>query len=278
MGTIAHNLVGAEIYGEVTVTTRGAYTQVSDIEDIVGKFNELSCARRYINADECSSFGGAYKQNNKFKNLITCTTRKMERKGLDGVIINDYTNYLMTTNSSDPVRVETSDRRFVILEIPPGNKKPRAYFDNIHQRIRQGAGVHFYKYLMSRDLGSFSPQDDRPITSAAKDMMEQQIHPVASFLQQCIQTETIVVGGLGETVVTWEEGTQIMSAQFFDAFTGWCRQENHKLEINSKSFSIRAAKLLHVVTDYGPAGYKQFTLPPIDAARAHLKAAKQWAA
>lgn len=79
------------------------------IVDIVGRFNTMSCNRVFIHADECSSFGGAYKQNNKFKSIIVTDTRKLEVKGVDSMICENCCSYLMTTNSPDPVRVEQSD-------------------------------------------------------------------------------------------------------------------------------------------------------------------------
>ena len=82
-GSIIHNLVGCGIYGEVMDGTEdGSYTQILDIEDIVGKFNAISCNRLFINANECSSFGGAYKQNNKMKSVITETTADAGEEGL----------------------------------------------------------------------------------------------------------------------------------------------------------------------------------------------------
>lgn len=107
-----------------------------DIDDIVGRFNTQSCNRLFINADECSSFGGAHKQNNKLKNLITATTRKLEAKGLDGVNVCDFANYLMTTNNDDPVRVETNDRRFVVLDIKRDRRKPHTFFNRLHNCIK----------------------------------------------------------------------------------------------------------------------------------------------
>lgn len=68
-GTVADELIGKGIYGEGMDGQSGAYSYITDIDDIVGRFDTMSCNRVFINADECSSFGGAYKQNNKFKCL-----------------------------------------------------------------------------------------------------------------------------------------------------------------------------------------------------------------
>ena len=131
-GTIEHHLIGCGIYREDLEGKYGVYNQIADIDDIVGRFNSQSCNCMFINADECSSFGGAYKQNNKLKNLVTSTTRKLENKGLDPVKINAFTTYLFTTNSDKPVKVELSDRRFVIVDIPHENKPDHDTFKRLH--------------------------------------------------------------------------------------------------------------------------------------------------
>ena len=102
----------------------------------------MACMRMFINADECGSYGGAFKQSNSFKNKITASKSKMENKGLDAVPVSGYANYLLTTNNDDAVRVETSDRRFVILQVGPELKKPPAFFKKLYASIEEGAGVH----------------------------------------------------------------------------------------------------------------------------------------
>ena len=63
--------------------------QISDIDSIVGKFNSMACMRMFINADECGSYGDAFKQSNSFKNKITASKSRMENKGLDAVPVSD---------------------------------------------------------------------------------------------------------------------------------------------------------------------------------------------
>ena len=101
---------------------------------------------------------------------------------MDGIWIDDHCNYLMTTNSDYPVRVETSDRRFVILRVLLEAKMPPSLFKQLHRMIVRDDGgalaaVHFYKYLMARDLSKFDSETQRPVTLAVKEMMAQNIPP-----------------------------------------------------------------------------------------------------
>ncbi|KAK9806443.1 hypothetical protein WJX73_007645 [Symbiochloris irregularis] len=236
-GTIAHDLLGERIYGEVRNDRQGGcYAQITDIDHIVGRFNTPSCMRLFINADECSSFGGAYKQNNKFKNFITGTTRSMEAKGLDPVTISDFANVLMTSNNDDIVKVEISDRRFVILDLVNADKKPRDFFSSVHELIKGEGALHFYKYLLARDLEGFEPQDHRPVTPAARRMMASQVPLPVQFMQECAVNEQIQHPFAPESD-RWTGQTTMTSASLFSAFRVWAEKNEFKDAPDSRHFA-----------------------------------------
>ena len=233
-GTIAHDLLGERIYGEVTNDGQGGcYAQITDIDHIVGRFNTPSCMRLFINADECSSFGGAYKQNKKFKNFITGTTRSMEAKGLDPVTISDFANVLMTSNNYDIVKVEISDRRFVILDLVNADKKPCDFFNGVHELIKGEGALHFYKYLLARDLEGFEPQDHRPVTPAARRMMASQVPLPVQFIQECAVDEH----PFAPEPDRWTGQTTITSASLFSAFRAWADKNEFRDAPDSRHFA-----------------------------------------
>lgn len=162
-GSIADDLMGKQIYGESDREDGQApYVQIGDIDNMVGKFNSLACLRMFINADECGSFGGAFKQSNKFKNIITASKTKLENKGVDPIPVNDYANYLLTTNNDDAGKVETSDRRFVILDIPVHLKKPPLFFQHLHASVMRWS---WHTFLQVFD-GSRPEQLQSPTSSS----------------------------------------------------------------------------------------------------------------
>lgn len=278
-GTIGHDLMGRMIYGENTNSRSGPYAQITDIDDIVGRFNSMSCCRMYINADECSSFGGAYKQNNKFKSIITANSRKMEEKGLEGVPVDDYVNILMTTNNDDPARIETSDRRFVVLDVPDEAAKSVEFFNSLHRDIEHGnVAVHFFKFLMERDLSNFAPQTGRPVTSSAKQMMALQIPLVAGFLQECVESAAITLG-LGH-IIPWRQGDCISSLDMFAAFMEWSRTTNNNTQMSSQSFGMRLSKSINMaksrVSGGDHRGSAAYVLPTLEYVEEQLKAKNYW--
>ena len=280
-GSIAHDLVGCGIYGEVKYDAQdGCYTQITDIEDIVGKFNSQSCNRLFINADECSSFGGAYKQNNKLKSLITAESRKLEAKGLDGVTVSDHANYLMTTNNDDPVRVETSDRRFVVLDIDRTLKKSSEFFDLLHAVIADGAATDFYLHLMALTLADFNPQHHRPITSAARQMMAGQVPPPLAFIQHCADTKRLYLVGCADNLnafnqaLAWDRPMKVKSASLYAGFVAWATQGGVERKYDAGQFSKVLVKHVDIKCARGEDGQRAMEVPSVSAVIHCLKAGR----
>ena len=279
-GTIAE-LVGKHIYGESERDDGLApYVQIGDIDSIVGKFNSIACMRMFINADECGSYGGAFKQSNNFKNKITASKSKLENKGVDAVPVSDYANYLLTTNNDDPVRVETSDRRFVILQISPELKKSPKFFEKLYASIGEGAGVHLYKFLMARDLSKFVPQLHRPITAVAKRMMVQNIPPVALFLQSCVESRSFKVEMFGDGHIAWKEGQTMSTTDLYAAFEKWVGK-NPSASMDQQAFGCRLSKYVsgwkkEQVRSGPRRGERNFTLLSPEQMEATLRSWKHW--
>ena len=241
-GTIAHDLLGCGIYGEVKNNKQdGCYTQITDIDDIVGKFNSQSCGCHFINADECSSYSAAYRMNNKFKNLITASSRRLESKGVDAVTVSDATNYLLTTNNPRPIKVETSDRRFVVLVVDHERKKSPAFFKKLHECMRDGAPLHFYKLLMARELADdFDPQTHRPVTTAARAMMKEQVPPHIRFIQECADAESLpAVWGERQP---WEAPVHLSLEELYTLFVDWAKKRQTEHVTNDVHFSEDLSK------------------------------------
>ena len=67
----------------------------------------------FITGDEiCAK---AKKVSDKLKEIITRTAQNSEKKGTDLIQVNDFSNWLFTSNNFDAFKVESDDRRFGIL-------------------------------------------------------------------------------------------------------------------------------------------------------------------
>jgi superfamily II DNA or RNA helicase len=93
---------------------------------------------------------------NELKNIITQKTARIEFKGKDPVLLDDYRHYIFATNNELIFKVSESDRRYCLVECPEV-KKNTHYFDNLYSFIDNDDYItNFFMFLATKDLSNFS--------------------------------------------------------------------------------------------------------------------------
>jgi hypothetical protein len=92
----------------------GYSAHLEKIEDITKNFNAHLVNKLFIYGDEIKAASSCI--SDKLKQIITRPTQNMERKGIDAVQIDDYTNWLFTSNNKNAIKVEQGDRRLFFIE------------------------------------------------------------------------------------------------------------------------------------------------------------------
>jgi hypothetical protein len=87
--------------------------KVGNIEDITRNFNAHLVNKLFISGDEICAKATAV--SNKLKEVITRTEQNLEKKGKDAIPVDDYTNWLFTTNNYDAFKIENGDRRLEMI-------------------------------------------------------------------------------------------------------------------------------------------------------------------
>ncbi|KAI9007408.1 hypothetical protein BC832DRAFT_539542 [Gaertneriomyces semiglobifer] len=122
----------------------------------------------FVLGDEVA-FAGGHKTNNKLKSLITQVWQKLEKKGVDSVMIDAFMNFVFLSNQDNCVRVEESDRRYFVKESSSCQCGNEEYFKKLALSLTQEVADHYYTYLMSIDLTGFNPRKV-PDTQEKEDM------------------------------------------------------------------------------------------------------------
>lgn len=134
------------------------YSQNSNAERVFGKFNGLLEAKTLINLDE-AFWGGDKKLEGQIKNQITETTQTIEKKTLNTYNINDYCNYIITTNNDWFAGVDEEDRRYFCLELSNEySGRTSAKNEKYFETIRNVPIEAFAKVLYNRDISQFNPR------------------------------------------------------------------------------------------------------------------------
>jgi len=154
------NVISDFICNKVIGNTYSAET--NDIENLVSKFNNIFANKIFTVINEANNVDGSpanyHKTFDKLKDLITSPTVTIERKGIDSFKIDDYNNYLITTNNEYPVKLSEHDRRYTLLKIDESMTGNKDYFDILHEHTSGEYSADcanaFLYYLQSRVIVS----------------------------------------------------------------------------------------------------------------------------
>jgi hypothetical protein len=89
---------------------------IENIDDITKNFNTHLTNKLFIYGDEINA--NAKKVSDKLKQVITRPTQNLEKKGIDSIEIDDYSNYIFTTNNENCFKIEEGDRRLLMVKCP----------------------------------------------------------------------------------------------------------------------------------------------------------------
>jgi len=99
--------------GSIAIIGKSLCGQLESIEDITKNFNAHLCNKLLIYGDEiCAK---AKNVSDRLKAVITRPHQNLEKKNIDAVEVEDFTNYLFTSNNENNIKVEEGDRRFAMM-------------------------------------------------------------------------------------------------------------------------------------------------------------------
>ena len=135
------------------------YFQCNNLDQLTGSFNGIGEGKILINLDE-AFWGKDKKKEGMLKNIITEETKFVNKKNKESYIIDDYCNYIISTNNDCFIPASEGGRRFFALDLDNEfsgvqNQNKKEYFKNINE-APSGA---FAKYLFQRDISKFNPRE-----------------------------------------------------------------------------------------------------------------------
>uniref|UniRef100_U9T848 NrS-1 polymerase-like helicase domain-containing protein n=1 Tax=Rhizophagus irregularis (strain DAOM 181602 / DAOM 197198 / MUCL 43194) TaxID=747089 RepID=U9T848_RHIID len=152
---IITDFIGDKVLGEYL------HYATSDLEKILGRFNSAIQARKLIVMNETGmSSGEWHKFNGHLKSLITEGMVSIERKGIETKRIRDFTRFMVTSNQDAPLKIDIGDSHVVCFDVSSRCRGNTVYFKQLGKVLDDpdAPGV-VMRYLLSRDLSDFEPQE-----------------------------------------------------------------------------------------------------------------------
>ena len=170
------NNFGKSVFGD------NLYLTTAKMDQVVGRFAVIN-QKFLVILDEASGKDG-FLNSDKIKNIITEDTITFEKKGVQVITINNCARYIFLTNNDTPIKIEMSDRRFVVFEMNPEKKNNSKYFSELVKDFENDDVVmSFVNFLKNRDISNWNSIGDRPITKVYQDMQSVNVPLMVRFIK-----------------------------------------------------------------------------------------------
>jgi hypothetical protein len=168
-----------ELFGE-KILGQDYLLSTANIDHILGRFPLIN-QKILVLMDEVNG-KDSFLANDKIKNFITAKRITYERKGIDGCDINNCARMIFFSNSETPIKIEQTDRRFVVAECASDMRNNTPYFKALLAAFNNKKLIwSFAQFLMNRNIAEWDSVNDRPITNLYKQIQTQTVPTNTKF-------------------------------------------------------------------------------------------------
>ena len=179
------------------------------------------------------------------KDCITREVQVLERKGIDAYEVDDFSNYILTTNNISCVDIKGEDRRFVPIKVGITKRKNVEYFRALRADLEcPNVMRKFYDEMMQRDLTNWNAERDIPTTELKADIISTCVSPYDEFYNYLIEDEIYKK----EPFVKDTQDYKIKPIDFYQMFRlFWLQVGRHGLCPDNKKFGVEIKHLKNIV-------------------------------
>lgn len=203
------------------------WIQTAEMEKIIGRFNMLD--NKFLVLLDETNGKDSFLNSEKLKNIITSNKIPFEKKNINVIKINNCGRYVFFSNNATPIKIEISDRRFVVFDCDNSKCNNKKYFSNLIKAIQNKKKVYgFYKFLMNRDISNWDSINDRPKTKLYNDIQSVNIPLPAQFLSDYL---------LKKEEDDLKDGFfKIQAITLYNRFIDWKRNQGKRGEYSNTLF------------------------------------------
>ncbi len=200
----------------------------SGLSSLTQRFNGCTMGKIFSNVNELSVVDGdAFNSSfDKMKSLITDRRLQIEKKGLEHMQIDNFNNFIMTTNHVHTVKLERDDRRYACFAVSDKYKQDSNYFGDFMDTLdNQNAGDNIYTYFLRYPEDEMVNVRKIPMTDIRKDLLDSCKSNVERFVSQMNEEidDALLYDWVGK------EGEKAVScANFYEQYKCWCSANGEK--------------------------------------------------
>jgi hypothetical protein len=212
---------------------------VTDNDRLFSHFNAEFEQTLIVMADEIASQGSMHKRADMFKTIVTRDVIVIERKGRERIEMPDYNDYILFSNNDWVVRLGTTDRRYLCLDLLSDTEliTNRAYWDNVYTHMNDECGLHMFHYLANYNISRVQLKDI-PDTQWKRQLKELTLDPMVKSLINFVNNRLTNVAAM--------ESKRFPVVDFFNEFLHVQHRSINEPQTNCRAFSVNMHRLLNL--------------------------------
>jgi len=194
------------------------------------RFAAASVNKFVLFLDEMS-YAAGHSKSESLKSYISAMKIHQEMKGISGQFSHlNFTRFFVLTNNKQSVKVEASDRRYIVLNCSSRHVNDQEWIDKIVEAYYDEDFLYsVYKFLKNYDIENFNFKDT-PKTVLYNQMKMHNISHVVRFIASAVD-DKLVTG-------------RVKAPDLFLLFQEYMHRNNNKAEFSSLAFYNELADLI----------------------------------
>lgn len=218
-GGTGKNKFFEEFFGGRILGNDLTYVIGSNIE-LYSQFNSQFEGKLFVMVEEACSKDN-HSNNDILKSKITSKRQNVNKKCVASYQVNDFTNYIFTSNNINPIPIKSGSRRYAVFDSLKSHRGDVQYFTNLHALLIENDNVPyaFYTYLMTKVRPFESPIDAQtsiPITDTYRELRLLNSPTYIKWIIYNLENGKLVDGTVSD---------------LYDAYTEWIKRWNEASEI-----------------------------------------------
>ena len=172
--------IGKNTFTDILCELLSGYSEnnINQIGELTGNFNSVVESKMLLILNELKNAGEDRLANfDTLKSIVTDKTIRINEKNQPRRTSENVSNLIFVTNNSYPVKIESGDRRYVVLACNGKYKNNHEYWNNIYNNLNEEFYNNLLTYFIKRDINNFNPRII-PMTEAKQDLIEASRNPV----------------------------------------------------------------------------------------------------
>ena len=176
-GTLCNTLIAPLISNQLV--------SINNYSQLTGRFSDILADNLLIVLDDCKR--GNHNTATALKSLLTEKRVYVERKGLQGKMVNTYSRFVLNNNDKLPIPIEHNDRRWFIPQYMShaiDRKETQVFISSFIKWLVSNVDC-VYWYFMARDISQFNP-NNCPSTATKETLQDKSTPSLVEYIQDYI--------------------------------------------------------------------------------------------